>query len=77
MRQHLVQYTEVKMEVITGHKYLGNSTNRSEFTDITVTTSGVVYAAGSSVAGGPMNGIRRSTDGINWVDITPTVRVSA
>lgn len=51
---------------------LGNSTNRSEFTDITVTTSGVVYAAGSLVAGGPMNGIRRSTDGINWVDITPT-----
>ncbi len=36
-----------------------------------MTTGGVVYAAGSFLAGGPMNGIRRSTDGINWTDITP------
>jgi hypothetical protein len=50
---------------------LGSSTTRSQSTDVTVTTSGVVYAAGSFIAGGPMNGIRRSTDGINWVDITP------
>jgi hypothetical protein len=51
---------------------LGSSTNRSEYTDVTVNPSGVVYAAGSFNAAGPMNGIRRSTDGISWTDITPT-----
>ena len=51
---------------------LGNSTTRSAFTDITVAPGGVVYAAGSYIAGGSMNGIWRTTDGTNWVDITPT-----
>ena len=51
---------------------LGSSTTRSSFTDVTVTPGGVVYAAGSFITGGPMNGIRRSTDGVNYVDITPT-----
>ncbi len=50
---------------------LGSSTTRSVFTDITVTSGGVVYAAGSFIAGGPMNGIWRTSDGINWTDITP------
>jgi hypothetical protein len=51
---------------------LGSSVNRSESTDVTVTSGGVVYASGSFNAGGPMNGIRRSSDGITWFDITPT-----
>ena len=50
---------------------LGNTTNQSLSTDVKVTTSGVVYASGSFTAGSPLNGIRRSTDGINWVNITP------
>jgi hypothetical protein len=50
---------------------LGNSTNQSLITDVKVTNSGVVYASGSFTAGSPMSGIRRSTDGINWVNITP------
>ena len=56
----------------TWTQVLGSSTDRSEYTDVTVNPSGVVYAAGSFNAAGPMNGIRRSTDGINWTDITPT-----
>lgn len=51
---------------------LGSSTTRSAFTDVTVAPGGVVYAAGSYIAGGTMNGIWRTTDGTNWVDITPT-----
>ncbi len=50
---------------------LGNATTRSTFTDVLVSSAGVVYASGSYIDGGPMNGIRRSTDGINFVDITP------
>jgi|WetSurMetagenome_2_1015567.scaffolds.fasta_scaffold06965_3 hypothetical protein len=51
---------------------LGSSTNRSVFTDVAITTTGVVYASGSFISGGPMNGIRRSTNGVDWVNITPT-----
>jgi len=51
---------------------LGSFTDRSECTDVAVTPGGVVYAAGSFITNGPMNGIRRSTDGINWTNITPT-----
>ncbi|MCE1163979.1 MAG: T9SS type A sorting domain-containing protein, partial [Bacteroidetes bacterium] len=50
---------------------LGSSTTRSVFTDVAVSSTGVVYAAGSFISGGPMNGVRRSTNGDNWVDITP------
>ncbi|MFA7359999.1 MAG: T9SS type A sorting domain-containing protein [Candidatus Kapaibacterium sp.] len=56
---------------------LGSSTTRSTFTDISVSTTGVVYASGSYIDGGPMNGIRRSTDGISWVDITPAANFPA
>lgn len=56
---------------------LGSSDTRSTFTDVTVSTTGVVYASGSYIDGGPMNGIRRSTDGINWVDITPAANFPA
>jgi len=51
---------------------LGGLTNMSEFTDIAVSNTGVVYTAGSFTASGTMNGIHRSTDGINYTDITPT-----
>ncbi len=44
---------------------------KSTFTDVAITGSGVVYAAGSRVLGGTMNGVRRSTNGSDWVNITP------
>ncbi|MBX7045476.1 MAG: T9SS type A sorting domain-containing protein [Ignavibacteria bacterium] len=50
---------------------LGNFTDVSEYTDVKCATTGVVYAAGSFVTGGPMNGIFRSVDGITWTNITP------
>ncbi len=50
---------------------IGDLTNMSEFTDVAVTTDGVVYASGSFVAGGQLSGIKRSTDGENFVNITP------
>jgi hypothetical protein len=42
----------------------------SEFTDVRCATTGVLYAAGSYIDGGPMNGIYRSTDGTTWTNIT-------
>lgn len=42
----------------------------SQYTDLTITPSGVFYATISS--GSSSKGIWRSTDGINWVNITPT-----
>ncbi len=50
---------------------LGNSVTLSTYTDVKCATSGIVYAAGSFVAAGPMNGIFRSVDGITWANITP------
>ena len=50
---------------------LGGITNMSESTDIVLSTSGVVYTAGSFTASSSLNGINRSTDGINYTDITP------
>jgi hypothetical protein len=41
----------------------------STYTDIAITSTGVLYAAISSET--PSKGIYRSTDGINWVRITP------
>lgn len=42
----------------------------SEYTDIAITSTGVLYATVSSET--PSKGIWRSTDGINWTKITPT-----
>ncbi len=42
----------------------------SEYTDIAVTSTGVLYAAISSET--PSKGIWRSTDGITWTNITPS-----
>ncbi|MBS1492465.1 MAG: T9SS type A sorting domain-containing protein [Bacteroidetes bacterium] len=50
---------------------LGNTVTVSEYTDVKCATSGVVYAAGSYIVGGPMNGIYRSADGVTWANITP------
>jgi hypothetical protein len=46
----------------------------SLFTDIVVTPSGTLYAAGSAFTGGQQNtrgGVWRSTDGVTWTDISP------
>jgi hypothetical protein len=48
---------------------LGNTSPYAEYTDVKLTTTGVVYSAASS--GTSMSGIRRSTDGITWSTITP------
>lgn len=50
---------------------LGNTVTFSEYTDVKCATTGVVYAAGSFITSGPMNGIYRSTDGTAWTNITP------
>ena len=44
-------------------------TQKSPFTDIVVTSTGVFYAAVSGSS--PSKGIWRSADGLNWVDISP------
>jgi hypothetical protein len=45
--------------------------NDARFTDVQVTTSGTYYAAIGS-DGGANRGFWRSTDGLNWTDITPS-----
>ncbi len=49
---------------------LGGASPYSASTDVAVTTTGIVYAAGSS--GSNMSGMRRSTNGTTWTNITPT-----
>jgi hypothetical protein len=44
--------------------------NNASYTDLSVTTSGVCFAAISSDGGGNVRGFWRSTDGVNWVNIT-------
>ncbi|HZV13556.1 MAG TPA: flagellar basal body rod modification protein, partial [Candidatus Kapabacteria bacterium] len=55
---------------------LGNDTAGTKFTDVAITQSGVLYAAlstqGDQVPIAPVSGIFRSTDGINWTNITPS-----
>ena len=54
------------------NKVLGDgSDSLSECTDINITNTGILYAAGSYANTGTMNGIRKSTDGIAWDNITP------
>lgn len=54
----------------------GYGNNYSFFTDIAVTSNGIFYATMSQVAyqpsGSIVKGIFRSTDGENWVNITPS-----
>lgn len=47
---------------------VGDGTNTLAFTAVTVTPTGVVYAA---VAGGSQKGIWRSPNGTDWTNITP------
>lgn len=47
----------------------GNINSYSYFTDVAVTSKGIFYATLSDE--GPHKGIWRSTDGINWTNITP------
>jgi len=47
----------------------GNTSTYSYFTDVAVTTTGVLYATLSSE--GPQKGLWRSTNGTTWTDITP------
>ncbi len=49
---------------------LGNFENTATYTDIDITSTGVLYATISS-NGRNTEGIWRSEDGVNWVDITP------
>jgi len=48
---------------------LGDQSTLSSYTDVAVTPSGIVYATLSS--DGATSGAFRSTDGVNWTDITP------
>jgi len=48
---------------------LGDFYDSSEYTDVAVTSGGVVYATIGS--GGTDAGIHRSADGLTWTDITP------
>jgi len=58
----------------TWNMVLGTFKN-SHFTDVAITSSGVIYAAlstaGNYVQTAPTNGIFRSTDGIHWTNIIP------
>lgn len=53
----------------TWSKVLSNGTSVASWNWVTITPSGTVYAG---VCGGGTQGIFRSTDGIRWMDITPT-----
>lgn len=55
---------------------LGNFRDASAYTDIDVTSTGVLYATFGTrsmnwFGPSPIQGVFRSTDGVNWVDITP------
>ncbi|MCB1183327.1 flagellar basal body rod modification protein [bacterium] len=50
-------------------RVLGNAATQSRYTDVVVSSTGVVYASLSSE--GAVNGVFRSPDGITWTDITP------
>ena len=55
-------------------KSLGGSTSAFSYcTDVITTDSGVVYATLSSDGPASQNGLWRSQDGINWVNITDTL----
>jgi len=50
---------------------LGSSTVLSRYSDLVITSQGVLYATLSSEGG--VHGIFRSTDGVNWTDISPVL----
>lgn len=56
----------------TWSEVLGFGSTGQEFSDIIITPSGVLYASLSFANGANPGGYYRSTDGINWTEITPT-----
>ena len=69
---YAANYGEINRSVdggITFTSVLGDPSNTSRYTDLIVSSTGVVYASLSSDGGN--SGIFRSTDGILWADITP------
>lgn len=48
---------------------LGSPSVRADYTDLIITSTGVLYATLSSDGG--QKGVFRSPDGVNWTDITP------
>ena len=50
---------------------LGDFSNRATYTDVAITTQGVLYAT-LSKDGRNEEGIYRSVNGVDWVDITPS-----
>jgi Secretion system C-terminal sorting domain len=56
----------------TWQQVLGFGATGQEFSDILITPSGVLYATLSFANGAFPGGYYRSTDGINWTEITPT-----
>ncbi|MFC2135947.1 WD40/YVTN/BNR-like repeat-containing protein, partial [Bacteroidota bacterium] len=52
----------------TWNVVLGGTGQAQIYTDVAVTSNGVVYAA---LCFGPAQGLYRSVDGINWTEITP------
>ncbi len=54
---------------VTWDQVMGGGENESQYTDVKITSDGVLYAAFSD---GTNSGVWRSEDGINWVDITPS-----
>ena len=53
----------------TWTRVLGDAVTQSRYTDVVVSSTGVVYASLSREGG--THGVFRSTDGITWADITP------
>ncbi len=53
----------------TWARVLGDAGTQSRYTDVAVSSTGVVYASLSREGG--THGIFRSTDGLTWADITP------
>ena len=69
---YAANYGEINRSVDGGATFtsvLGNPSDTSRYTDVVVSSTGVVYASLSSDGG--TSGIFRSLDGILWTDITP------
>ncbi len=70
---YMATYGYIWRSTDTGHTWkvvLGGGNNQAYFTDVVVTSKGIVYAALSS--GSAIKGFYRSGDGVNFVNITPS-----
>lgn len=69
---YMATYGTVFRSADTGKTWkaiIGNSGNQSYFTDVKVTSTGIVYASLST--GGTTKGFFRSGNGVNFINITP------